>query len=231
MSWCFPDGFIGDDPSSKHNARWLGFFLAIAILLILTIQAFASTRVWMMYGMGDNFFGSSAGIDQIAARARTFPNVASVRVFNYYQTQQIANEIMAAPRADHIVIVGYSCGANAASTIGYGLNGHRTVTIATIQPSLWCGGYPITNNVPYAQETYGGCILTLGFGCLQYQGVPGYTGRIVRIKRPDLHPFADLDPNAQNDVLSVIAGSAVKRGMTLHHGSNIEIIRYNGQRP
>ncbi len=201
----------------------------LAFLVVLVVQVFASTRVWAMYGMGNDVFGSSAGIDQIVTRARTFPNVASVRVFNYYQTQQIANEIMAAPKTDRIVIVGYSCGANAASTLSYGLNGHRNVTIATIQPSLWCGGYPITNNVRYAQETYGGCFLTLGFGCLQYQGAPGYTGRIVRIKRPDIHPWADLDPNAQNDVLSVIAGSA-KKGLAVRRGSNVEIIRFNGQR-
>lgn len=182
-----------------------------------------------MYGMGDNFLNSSIGIDQIAAKARVLPNVTSVRVFNYWQTQQIANEIMAAPAGDRIVIYGYSCGANSASTIGYGLNGHRTVTIATIQPSLWCGGYPITNNVPYAQETYGGCLLTLGFGCLQYQGVPGYTGRIVKIKRPDLHMWADTDPDAQNDVLAVIAGTPQAAKRLVRHGSNVEVVRYHGQ--
>jgi hypothetical protein len=36
-TWLFPDGFIGDDPSSKGNACWLGamigFYVLIAFLL------------------------------------------------------------------------------------------------------------------------------------------------------------------------------------------------------
>ena len=29
----WPDGFIGDDPTSRHNALWLGIFLIIVLLL------------------------------------------------------------------------------------------------------------------------------------------------------------------------------------------------------
>lgn len=213
-------------------------FISICLitLALLITQARAGTHVWAMYGWGDNALGSSRGIDQIAARAAKIPGVTTVRVFNYWQTQAIADGIMATPAGDTNVLVGYSCGANSASTIAFGLNGHRNVVIATIQPSVWCGGYPLGGNIPYVQETYGGCLLTLGFGCKIYDVGPGFTGNFVKIKRPDLHPQADTDPDAQNDVLSVIAAAAnpqLRRAFVrkLAHGRTTEIVRFHGQRP
>lgn len=195
---------------------------AAAILSALTVQAFANTRVWGFYGLGDNFFGTSSGIDQIAARARTMPHVTSVHVLRYWEMQRAADEIMAAPRTDRIVLYGYSCGGNAITTIGYALHGHRHIEIAAIQPSLWCGGHPITSNVTYAQQTYAGCIATLGFGCKQFRLAPGSTSEIVRIHRRQLHIWADTDPHAQEDVLHVIAGA---HSRAAHHGAAVEVIR------
>jgi hypothetical protein len=31
--WCYPDGFVGDDPSSQRNARWLAVFVMMYLLL------------------------------------------------------------------------------------------------------------------------------------------------------------------------------------------------------
>lgn len=209
--------------------------LASLFLLGLVFPALAGTRVWLHYGLGDNIFGSSAGIDQIAAVARTLPGVAQVTVHNYWQTQQTADEIMAAPPGDRIVVGGYSCGANASTTIAYGLNPHRKIDVAVIQESYWCGGFPLLGNVNRAQETYAagplGFLLTLGFGSKEMTAGPGFNGTLLLINRPDLHPYADLDPNAQRDVLSFIAGTNKsahffkKRGPVVTH-----IIRYNGQR-
>lgn len=237
--WWWPDGFVGDDPTSKRNARWLGWMLAIAILIMLTLSlpAWAGTRVWALYGWGDNAFGSSSGINDIAAQAARVPGVVSVRVYNYWQTQQVGNEMMAAPSTDKMVVVGYSCGANSATTIAYGMQGHRTVYPLGIQESLWCGGYALGTNVPYAQETYAGCLLTLGFGCKQYAAGQGFKGHIVLIKRPDLHPLADTDPDAQRDVLSAIATIANPSLSRAHaarlaHTPRVKVVtRYHGQRP
>lgn len=168
------------------------------------------TLVWLMYGWGDNAFGSSNGIDQIAARARLIKGVNGVYVRNYWQTQQIADEIMGSPSGERIVIGGYSCGANSPTTIAYGLYQHRRVYIVGIQESLWCGGYPLYNNVIAAQETYAGCILTLGFGCKRYTAYPGHHVPIRLIRRPDLHPQADNDVNAQRDVLNFIAWVTIR---------------------
>lgn len=163
------------------------------------------TLVWLMYGMGDNFLGSSMGIDQIARKAIHIPGVHAVYIRNYWETQRIANEVMASPSNEKIIIGGYSCGANSPTTIALGLNGHRNVYIVGIQESLWCGGYPLYKNVKAAQETYAGCVITLGFGCKRYQSAPGQNVPIRLIRRPDLHNWADNDPRAQRDVLNFIA--------------------------
>lgn len=196
----------------------------------MTLQSWAGTRVWGFYGWGDNFLGSSRGIDQIAAKARQIPGVVFVRVYNYWQTQQVANEIMASPSSDKIVLYGYSCGANAVTAF---FNVTRKITIAGIQESLWCGGYLIANNVSYAQETYAGCIITLGFGCKKYAPAPGFQGKITLIRRPDLHGQADTDPDAQADVLGVIATTAGStKAFRLTKGPHYgEIVRFHGQRP
>ena len=192
----------------------------LLVLLTLASNAFGATRVWGFYGLGDNWFGTSSGVNDIAAAAR-MPHVASVRVLNHWELQRAADEIMAAPRADRIVLYGYSCGGNAVTTIAYALHGHRHVDLAAIQPSLWCGGYPITPNVPYAQQTYAGCIITLGLGCKRWHPTSGNrVSEVIRIRRPALHWWADEDPKAQADVLRVIA-----REPHLHHG-DFEIVRY-----
>lgn len=170
------------------------------------MKAIIFTMVWLMYGWGDNAFMSSVGIDQIAAKARHIPGVHAVYVRNYWETQRIANEIMAAPSGEKIVIGGYSCGANSPTSIAYGLYGHRNVYLVGIQESIWCGGYPLYGNVKAAQETYAGCVITLGFGCKRYTAAPGQRVPIRLIRRPDLHPWADTDPRTQRDVLNFIAG-------------------------
>jgi hypothetical protein len=206
--------------------------LALSLLLLFTVQAHAATRVFGLDGWLDNFADSSAGVYQIAAAARQIPGVVQVSVYYEWQTQDVANAIMAAPAGDRIVIYGYSCGANSATTIAYGINPHRKVDLAIIQESVWCGGFPLLGNVNFAQETYAsgffGCILTMGFGCKTMEPGPGFTGKAVYIDRPDLHPLADLDPNAQNDVLRVIAGD-LPRSVLRRKPQVLRVIRHNGE--
>lgn len=219
-------------PCQKHSLMKV-LAITFVLMFVFIAQAFAGTRVWFHYGWGDNAFGSSSGVNEMAAAAATIPGVTQVTIHNYWQTQQTADEIMAAPPGDRIVISGYSCGANSSTTIAYGINPHRKVDVAVIQESLYCGGYPLAGNVNRAQETYAqgltGCIITLGFGCKTMTAGAGFTGQLVLIDRPDLHSWADTDPNAQNDILSFIAGTTptlkMKRGPRIIH-----VTRFNGQR-
>jgi hypothetical protein len=50
LRWCWPDGFIGDDPTSKRNARWLGFFIALYLLLAFGTAACFAQGVILQAG-------------------------------------------------------------------------------------------------------------------------------------------------------------------------------------
>ena len=183
--------------------------LALVLALLLATPASAATRVWGLYGWGDNWFGTSSGVDDIAARARHIYGVSYVVTRNYWETQRVANEIMASPAHDTIVIYGYSCGANAMTVIAKGLAGYRHIhTVAGIQQSQWCGGDPLYSNVSYGQMTYGGCIQTFGLGCKRLEAGDGFHGYIRNIHRRERHGPADTDPEYQQDVITAITHAA-----------------------
>jgi hypothetical protein len=175
--------------------------LVYALLILVSSPANAGTHVWGFRGAG--FEAWSQGVDQIAEQARAIPNVTSVRVFNYYETQQVYDEIAATPHGTRVAVYGYSCGANAATLIGTSFAGRRNLNeVLGMQPSLWCGGSPnLTQNVGYAQNTYAPCWATLGLGCQQWSGAR----RLSQIERLSRHLYADEDPAYQQDVLGSIA--------------------------
>lgn len=195
---------------------WTCTAIIVAIFLVswlLVTAASASeqqpTRVWGLYGYGDNWRGTSAGIDDIANQARTIPNVEFVHVYNYWETQRVADEIFASPEGTRIAIYGYSCGANAVTVIAHGVAPQRKIdAVLGLQESLWCGGNDIAPGVVYAQETYGDCGQTLGLGCKQFEPASGFTGQILNIHRPERHGPADNDPQYQQDILDAIYETA-----------------------
>src|SRR5215469_11002107 len=101
--------------------RWL--IIVFSLVAACTSAHAAGTKVWGFRGAG--FEGWSQGVDQIAEQARYIPNVVSVRVFNYYETQQVYDEIAATPHGTRVAVYGYSCGANAATLIGTAFSGRR----------------------------------------------------------------------------------------------------------
>ena len=174
--------------------------VTLLALIAVASTANAETKVWGFRGAG--FEAWSQGVDQIAEQARHIHGVTDVRVFNYYETQQVYNEVRATPHGVRVAIYGYSCGANAATLIGTSLAGQRNVNeVLGMQPSLWCGGTPVlTQNVGYAQNTFAPCWATLGLGCQQWSGAR----RLHQIERIARHLYADEDPAYQQDVLGAI---------------------------
>jgi len=186
--------------------------IIVTLFLLAHFTARAGTRVWLMYGWGDNFAGTSSGIDEIAARARQIPGVTHVAVHNYWDTQTIYNEIVAAPAGDRIVLGGYSCGANSATVVARALwqISRHVHTIANIQMSKGCGGDALESNVTYGQSTYNAdCRQTWGLGCKPLEPAPSFLGTINNINRPDSHGAADNDPATQRDVLAAIAATSL----------------------
>jgi hypothetical protein len=178
----------------------------ILLLLVCAMPARAETDVWLFRGWGPE--GFSTGIDQLGRRIQTLRGVGRVTVLDYTQTQQAYDEARATPPDRKLVFGGYSCGANSALNTGAAFEGHRTVHVLGIQPSLYCGRYWSTSNMALAQDTFAPCGMTYGFGCLRYFGRAQKT---VLIERPSLHLQADTDPLAQRDVMTAtycIANSA-----------------------
>jgi len=133
------------------------YLYAFLVLVTSASPAFAGTKGWGFRGWG--LPGWSEGVDQIAQQAAHIHNVTSVRVYNYYQTQEVANEIAATPHGTRVVVYGYSCGANSSTIIGTSFAGRRNINaVLGMQPSIWCGGTPnLSQNVGYAQNTYAPC--------------------------------------------------------------------------
>ena len=176
----------------------------------------SGTHVRLMRGLGGAAL--SPGVDQIAASAAKIHGVTLVKVYEYTQTQQIADEINAEGLDIKEVIGGYSCGANASPVVASGVS--RSIDMLTvIQASEWCGGVPIPKNVKRAQETYNpDCAQTAGLGCKELELGPGFNpANFTVIIRPDCHPCADVNPDAQADMLRAISSVANPAPTTLAH--------------
>lgn len=181
----------------------------------------------------------SPGVDQIAALVAKLPGVTQVQVYEYTQAAQIAAEVSAEPSTVKEVIGGYSCGANASPVAAAAASPRVIAMVAVIQASRWCGGTPLTPNVLKAQETYNpNCADTFGLGCKELDVGPGFDpANLTIIVRPDCHPCADVNPDAQNDIVlavrSVTNASAAKKFAAVRGrrvpGAVNRIIRYRGQ--
>jgi hypothetical protein len=206
--------------------------LTLAIALLWCAPALAqhgSTQVWGFRGAG--LAGWSEGVDQIAEQARQIPGVTSVRVFPYYETQQVYDEIASTPHGTRVAVYGYSCGANASTLIGTAFAGRRNINeVLGMQPSVWCGGSPnLTRNVGFALNVYAPCWSNFGLGCQQWTGAR----RLSQVEHIARHLQADTDPFYQQQVLgsiSYLAGYQVPCPPEAHrcHGHTLIIHRAPG---
>jgi hypothetical protein len=177
--------------------------IALSFALTLSVPASAATDVWLFYGWGPN--GWSSGIDQIARRVRTLRGVETVHVSDYRDTQA-AYDFLRQTRHEHsLAVIGYSCGGNASLAVGGALrNNQRSVHVITLQPSVWCGQYPTTDNMRYVQDTWSSG--TFGLGSYQPEGPPAHYTMFV--ERPNPHGAADTDPLYQRDAVFAVGAVA-----------------------
>jgi hypothetical protein len=178
----------------------------------------------------------AGGMDAIGAKVAKIQGVTRVDVFEYYQTQDVANEIMATPSGVRQVIVGFSCGANAAPVVAAAIQ-RPIAGVFVIQPSTWCGGGPVSANVQRAQETYNpACGETFGLGCKLLDLAPGFNpSNFTVIQRPDCHICSDRDPDAVNDIVLAVRSVTTPRA-GLRFGARVPgainvLVRHHGQTP
>ena len=202
----------------------------------LDVSATTGTHVYLERGLGGYALGP--GVDEIGQLAMKIPGVTRVVVAEYTQGQNIADLANADPPTVRVVVGGYSCGANGAPGTAAAIA--RSVDmLPVIQASLWCGNYPITRNVLKAQETYNPqCVQTAGLGCMLLTTGPGFNpSNFTVIDRPDCHPCADTDPDAQNDMVLAIksvTSIAASHKMAIAFGRHVpgainHVTRYHNQ--
>jgi hypothetical protein len=95
-TWLFPDGFIGDDSSSRHNARWLAAFLVFYASLILILMSCSSSGITCnprqpsSVNSGWTNFGKCGATSQLPSTF-TFPSLSSNQVIGYVLTAPLPN--------------------------------------------------------------------------------------------------------------------------------------------
>lgn len=208
-----------------------------AVSTVLDTSATSGTHVHALLPLGNESL-DNGGMDHIAALVAKISGVTRVDIFDYYQTQDVLNEIMATPTSVKQIIIGFSCGANASPVVAAAVP-RRFDGVFIIQASDWCGGAPLSANVARAQETYNpNCLDTGGLGCKLLDMAPGFNpSNFTVIQRPDCHICSDHDPDAQQDIVSAIrsvtsqkasAASKLARGRSVP-GAVHMLVRYHGQ--
>jgi hypothetical protein len=173
--------------------------LFLIIALLWSAPAWAATDIVLMYGWGPN--GWSSGIDQIARKARTLRGVNATWVGDYTQTQAAYDWLHSRSHEHSLICVGYSCGGNGALVTCGALN--RPTHVIMLQPSIWCGRYPVTHQM-HVQDTWS----SGNFGLGAYQPEPGPAIYTTFIQRDHYHGAADTDPMYQRDALYAIGAVA-----------------------
>lgn len=199
----------------------------------VTVPANTRAVVWLFYGLGDAI--TSPGIPEIGQKLSAIPGVYVAGYFSSSlpdQSSQVAALVTNAPANVIKIIVGYSCGVGATGEVADDVS--VPVYVVGIQGSLYCPPPPLNANVIAAQETLNeDCSETLGLGCAQYTAGPGFpAGRITLINRPDSHGEADIDVDAQSDVVRFVQ-STLNASAKLRRPANDNhihiIVRHKGQ--
>lgn len=162
----------------------------------------AQVVLWSFYGLGGAI--TSPGVVQVTQQAAAIAGV-KVQPTSYWDEWQAIVPAVAASKSKNIIF-GYSCGVGSTGYVA-GAVAPTKVYVVGIQGSIYCPPSALAKNVVAAQETYNpSFLMTLGLGWKWYSR----TVPLKLIARYDFHPYADVDPAAQADVLTFI--QAVAKG-------------------
>jgi hypothetical protein len=193
--------------------------------------------VFLFYGLGGSL--TSPGMNTLGQELGGLPGVQVYGPYYYDQWQTVVTNMQALPPGMPIALEGYSCGVGSTAWAATAA-GLSVALIAGIQGSDFCPPTPLTPNIKAAAETYNpNCLETFWLGCATYTPGPGFNpGKITLVQRPDLHPYADLDPDALADMvaateaaISASAAGALKiaRGIGVPASPHI-LIRFRNQK-
>jgi len=180
---------------------------AVAFVMVMggiVDRARAKTEVFQLYGLGGKVF--SSGQDTLAETLRK--KGAKVRpIYQFYEWQQVVEDIKKVPAGRRIVVVGNSNGGNAATWVQAATK--RKIHYLQVQdPTIWLPMSPIGKHVSRAD-----CVWNVNpFSALIPVGhrrcelVPGYPQkRFKEIKTWAAHTYVDKDPTNHARVVEQVA--------------------------
>ena|ERR1700735_1591599 len=182
---------------------------------------------FIMFGMGGAALDPTYGERWIVERFQAVGIKTYGSPYQYYDTQLIANGIMATPATDITIIGGDSLGGNDGPLVCQGLKGHHQINLLFgFQPGQYGEHITVPNNVTEAICIWNSnWFQTMGLGNYEWQLDPDNDGTILdstdgvhwtttqkgstgttlkRIDRPDFHP-GDNDIAMQNFIMAEIA--------------------------
>jgi hypothetical protein len=170
--------------------------LALCCCLVCS-QAWAKTFVGVLYPL----FGPVAaiGLVELVAELKSMPDV-EVATYLHQSWPSLVDDINRQPQGTHILIVGYSLGANNAVLVANNTN--HVDTIIALQPSMFTSNPSVIGNVGRIIEIYNPNPW-MTFGGMGSQKLVG--PNIEYIENNDSHPGAQFNSEFHDLVKSEIA--------------------------
>ena len=172
--------------------------IALALCCCLVCSpAWAKTFVGVLYPL----FGPVAaiGLVELVAELKSMPDV-EVATYLHQSWPSLVDDINRQPRGTHILIVGYSLGANNAVLVANNTN--HVDTIIALQPSMFTSNPSVTGNVGRIIEIYNPNPW-MTFGGMGSQKLVG--PNIEYVVNKDSHPGAQFNSEFHDLVKSEIA--------------------------
>ena len=172
--------------------------IALALCCCLVCSpAWAKTFVGVLYPL----FGPVAaiGLVELVAELKAMPDV-EVATYLHQSWPSLVDDINRQPRGTHILIVGYSLGANNAVLVANNTN--HVDTIIALQPSMFTSNPSVTGNVGRIIEIYNPNPW-MTFGGMGSQKLVG--PNIEYVVNNDSHPGAQFNSEFHDLVKSEIA--------------------------
>jgi len=177
--------------------------IALALCCSLVCSpSYATTFIGVLWPL----FGPLAapGLVEFVAELQSVPDVEVVTYW-HPQWSSLVDDINRLPEGTHILVIGYSLGANNAVLVANNCN--YIDSIIALQPSIFTSNTPLTGNVGRIVEIYNPNPW-MTFGGMGSQKLIG--SNIEYMVNNDSHPGAPFNPEFRNLVKSEIARLAAE---------------------
>jgi hypothetical protein len=180
----------------KHHVKKRSIALALCCSLVCS-PVWAKTFIGVLYPL----FGPVAaiGLVELVAELRSMPDV-EVATYLHQSWPSLVDDINRQPRGTHILVIGYSLGANNAVLVANNTN--HVDSIIALQPSMLTSNPSVTGNVGKIIEIYNPNPW-MTFGGMGSQKLVG--PNIEYLANNDSHPGAQFNSEFRNLVKSEIA--------------------------